>query len=74
MTAGDIADTARVVVCPDEPLARFSQEDMEPSHWETLAAVLRREGVDVERMALNELPHEVVLGEELLARLGADVG
>lgn len=73
-TAGDIADTARVVVGPDEPFAGYSQEDMESSHWDTLATVLQREGVDIEETALSELPHEVVLGEELLARLRAGNG
>lgn len=74
MTAGEITDTARVVVGPDEPFAGYSQEDMEASHWDTLAAVLRRQGVDVEGLALRELPHDVVLGKQLLARLRASAG
>ena len=69
LSAGEIGDTARVVVGPDEPFDGYSQERMESNHWDTLAAVLQREGVDIEGTALSELPHEVVLGEELLARL-----
>ena len=49
----------------------YSQEDMEASHWACLAAVLRRQGADVKGSALRELPHDVVLGERLLARLSA---
>ena len=74
LTAGEIAATARVIVGPDEPFDGHSQEHMESSHWDTLTAVLQREGVDVEGMALSELPHEVVLGDELLARLRAGIG
>lgn len=39
------------------------------SHWGTLAGVLRRGAVDVDGTALSRLPHEVVLGGELLARI-----
>ena len=70
----EIADTARVVVGPDEPFAGYSQEDMEASHWNALATVLRRQGINVEGPALRELPHDVVLGKQLLARLRASAG
>lgn len=73
LAASEIADTARVVVGPDEPFAGHSQEYMHATHWAALAAVLRRHGVDVEGKTLSELPHEVVLGEELLARLPAGI-
>ena len=73
-TPGEIADTARAVVGPDEPFAGYSQEDMEASHWNALATVLRRQGINVEGPALRELPHDVVLGKQLLARLRASTG
>jgi len=71
MSAYEIQNTARVVVGPDEAIDGYSQEDMEASHWACLAAVLRRQGADVKGSALRELPHDVVLGERLLARLSA---
>lgn len=74
ISADEIENTARVVVGPDEAFDGHSQEDMEASHWACLAAVLRRQGADVEGSALRELPHDVVLGERLLARLSASAG
>jgi hypothetical protein len=74
MSAAEIADTARVVVGPDEAFDGYSQEDMEASHGAFLAAILRRQGADVEGPALRELPHDVLLGERLLARLSASAG
>jgi hypothetical protein len=66
----DIAETARVVVGPDEPFGGRTQRDMEESHWRWLAGKLRAEGVDVEAAELRRLPHEVVFGDGLRARLG----
>jgi len=43
---------------------------MEASHWNHLAQVLQREGVNVQPADLRELPHEVELSERLLARVG----
>ena len=75
MSAAEIANTARMVVGPDEAFDGYSQEDMEASHWAFLAAVLRRQGAaEIEGPALRELPHDVVLGERLLARLSASAG
>ncbi len=68
-SAAEIADMARVVVGADEACDGYSQEQMEASHWAFLAAVLRRQGADIDVPALRELPHDVVLGEELLARV-----
>lgn len=67
----DVAATARVVVGPDEPYGGRSSEDMAADHWAALAEVLRGEGVEVSPAELRSLPHEVVLGERLLVRLGA---
>ncbi len=70
----EIADTARMVVGPDEPFDGHSQADMEADHWASLAAVLRYRGVDVDALELGRLPHDVVLGEQLIARIGHQLG
>jgi hypothetical protein len=66
----DIEQTARMVVGPDEPLDGFSQEDAEQGHWGYLSDVLRQHGVVVDPLDLRRLPHDVVLSERLLARVG----
>jgi hypothetical protein len=70
----DIEETARCVVGPDEPFDARSQEDMEADHWASLSGVLRRQGVVVDAQELKRLPHDVVLSERLLARVGRDAG
>ena len=70
----EIADTARMVVGPDEPFGGRSQKDMEADHWASLAAVLRRQGIDADAVELGRLPHDVVLSEQLLARIGHQLG
>ncbi|MGB3828875.1 MAG: hypothetical protein WA962_08870 [Ornithinimicrobium sp.] len=66
----EIADTARMVVGPDEPYGGRSWTDMEADHWASLVAVLRGHGIDANALELASLPHNVVLGEQLLARIG----
>jgi hypothetical protein len=66
----DIEDTARVVVGPDEPFGGRPQEDMEADHWAYLARVLRQQGIVVDALDLQRLPHDVVLSKRLLARVG----
>jgi hypothetical protein len=68
----EIEDTARVVVGPDEPFEGRSQEEMDADHWAYLAGVLRQQGVVVDALELKRLPHDVVLSERLLARVGRD--
>jgi hypothetical protein len=70
----DIEETARVVVGPDEPFDGRSQEDMEADHWAHLRGILRQQGVVADAVELRRLPHEVVLSERLLARVGRDAG
>ena len=65
----EIEETARIVVGPDEPPDGYSQEEMEASHWASLADELRQQGVVVDALELKRLPHEVVLSERLLARI-----
>jgi hypothetical protein len=73
-SAEEIADTARMVGGPDEPFGGRSQKDMEVDHWASLAAVLRRRGVDAEVLELGRLAHEVVLSPQLLKRIGHQPG
>jgi hypothetical protein len=69
-TAEEIERTARFVVGPDEPFEGRTQAEMEDSHWDYLARLLQREGVEVQAVELRKLPHDVELSERLLARLG----
>jgi hypothetical protein len=71
LDSGDIEETARVVVGPDEPTDGRSYEEMAAGHWAHLAAVLRHEGIVVDAPDLERLPHDVVLSERLLARLAS---
>jgi hypothetical protein len=66
----DIEQEARMVVGPDEPYDGYTQEYMEATHWSYLAGVLREQGVVVDSLDLRRLPHDVVLSERLLARIG----
>jgi hypothetical protein len=68
-TEREIAETARMVVGPDEPFAGRSQDEMATDHWNALAGKLRTHGVTVDGGELMRLPHEVVLSDRLLARL-----
>jgi len=43
---------------------------MEASHWDHLARVLQREGVEAYAAELRALPHDVELSDSVLARLG----
>jgi hypothetical protein len=69
-----IAQTARTVVGPDEPFGGRSQDDMETDHWNALAENLRRHGVVVDAGELRQLPHDVVLSDRLLVRIGRGPG
>jgi hypothetical protein len=73
-TVADIVDTARIVVGPDEPSDGSTHEDVAASHWAYLAEELRQQGIVVEALELSRLPHDVVLSDALLARLGRDPG
>jgi hypothetical protein len=65
-----IEETARVVVGPDEPPPGRMREDMEADHWACMCRVLRRHAVVVDAVDLKRLPHDVVLGERPLTRIG----
>jgi hypothetical protein len=66
----EIEFTARAVVGPDEPRPGESQEDAATAHWAYLADLLAQRGVQVEPQELARLPHDVVVGELLRARIG----
>jgi hypothetical protein len=66
--------TARTVVGPDEPHGEYSHEDMAAAHWAHLSEVLRQQGVRADPGELQRLPHDVVLGERLRARIGGVAG
>ena len=59
-----------MVVGPDAPFGGHSQEDMEADHWAHLTEVLRQHGIVADALELKRLPHDVVLSERLLARVG----
>jgi hypothetical protein len=67
----DMAETARTVVGPDEPFGDRSPEDMAADHWAYLQDIAQRQGAVIAAAELRQLPHEVVLSPELLARIGA---
>lgn len=67
----DVERTARMVVGPDEPAEGRSHVEEAALHWEYLAAILRKrvEGCEVEGAVLPGLPHPVVPGPLLAARI-----
>jgi len=69
----DIVDTTRAVVGPDEPFGGRSHQDMEADNWAQLAGVLEGHGIAADARDLKRLPHDVVLSERLLARVGHDL-
>jgi hypothetical protein len=68
----DVEFTARTVVGPDEPYGGRTYEDMAAGHWGQLAGTLRQQGIVADASELERLPHDVVLSERLLERLGRD--
>lgn len=71
VSAESIQRTARMVVGPDEPPEGRLHEEMEALHWSFLQQVALRHGVVVDVAELRRLPHEVVLSEQLRARISA---
>jgi len=66
----EVLVTSRMVVGPDEPFDGRSHEDMAADHWAQLCEALRQQGVVASAQELRRLPHDVVLSQRLLARLG----
>lgn len=69
VTVQDVDATARMVVGPDEPLEGRTWEESEADHWAYLARILQGHGVSVDPAELRRLPHDVVLGARLRARI-----
>jgi hypothetical protein len=61
-----------MVVGPDAPPPGRSQQDMDALHWDFLQQIAQRQGVIVDAAELMRLPHDVVLSERLLARVGGN--
>ncbi|MGV9387258.1 hypothetical protein ACWDRB_66590 [Nonomuraea sp. NPDC003707] len=70
----DVQETTRAVVGPDEPFGGRSQDDMEADHWASLQQIAQRQGVMVDATTLRQLPHDVVLSQQVLARIGGNPG
>ena len=68
----EIQDTARMVVGPDEPPEGCSREAMESLYWDSVQQAAQRKGLDIDVSELRCLPHDVVLSERLLARIGVE--
>lgn len=68
-SAEELEDEARMVVGPDEPVGGETTEQAAADHWNSLADILTRQGVDVEAQELAGLSHDVVLSEHLRARM-----
>ncbi|WP_371783895.1 hypothetical protein [Streptosporangium subroseum] len=66
---GEIEDTARTVVGPDEPAEGQTHEEVAAAHWTHLVAVLAERGVAANSDALRTLPHAVVLSDRLRSRV-----
>ena len=66
----DMEFTARTVVGPDEPFGGHTYADMAADHWASLAGTLEQHGVSITAAHLARLPHDVMLSERLLRRLG----
>jgi hypothetical protein len=70
VTREEIEEAARSVVGSDAAYADYTAADMTEAHWWSLAATLAKQGIPVDPTDLEALPHEVVLSDRLLARLG----
>ena len=70
MSMEEIEGLTRMVVGPDEPFGDMSREDMAADHWATLQRTALQQGVFVQATELRQLPHDVILTQRLLARVG----
>ncbi|RCK69860.1 hypothetical protein DT076_07435 [Desertihabitans brevis] len=70
----EVAQTARVVVGPDEPPPGRTSEEEAAMHWATLAGALTAAGVATDATTLRGLPHDVVLAEGVLRLLPPEAG
>jgi hypothetical protein len=66
----DVEETTRMVVGPDEPAEGGTWEESQAGHWAYVARRLHGHGLSVDPAELRRLPHDVVLGDRLRARIG----
>lgn len=71
-TVAEMHETARMVVGPDEPPDGRSYQDEEAAHWAHLQQILQQQGVVVSAAELKRLPHDVILSQRVLARIGSN--
>ncbi|WP_432488999.1 hypothetical protein [Kineococcus sp. SYSU DK018] len=64
-----LAETARMVVGPDEPPEGRSYEEESALHWAHLAGIAQAQGVPIEAGELAVLPHDVDVSSKIRARL-----
>jgi hypothetical protein len=65
----DLAETARMVVGPDEPPEGRSYQDEAAMHWAYLTAKAVAQGVQLETGELAALTHDVEISPEIRARV-----
>ena len=65
----DLADTARMVVGPDEPHDALSHDDADQGYWAQMAVNAQVQGVHIEACDLAALPHDVDISQEIQARV-----
>ncbi|GAA5139861.1 hypothetical protein [Pseudonocardia adelaidensis] len=68
-SVAEVEETARMVVGPDEPAEGRTWKESQAGHWAYLARRLHGHGVRVDPGELRRLPHDVVLGDRLRARI-----
>ncbi len=66
---GGLAQTARMVVGPDEPPEGRSYEEEAALHWAYLAGIAQEHGVSIEAGELAALPHDLDVSPAIRARL-----
>lgn len=65
----DVEESTRTVVGPDEPAEGSTWDESQADHWSHLARTLQAHGVSVDAGELRRLPHQLVLGDRLRARI-----
>lgn len=72
VTGEEVLETTRAVVGPDEPYGGETQEDAANNHWSYIRQILAAQGIETSAAELRQLPHDVVLSEELQRRINAE--
>ncbi|ALO68212.1 hypothetical protein NHF46_00135 [Arthrobacter alpinus] len=67
----EIESTARVVVGPDEPYGDQTATGAVTAYWNYIQNILAQNGVEISPAVLPAIPHDVVLGQSIIERLGS---